>query len=51
MGVTRHRHGEELTLMPSKNGVQVIEMSRLVRWFEIGCSAGDAAVAGNPHSA
>ena len=51
MGVTRHRHGQELTVMRSKNRAQAIEMSRLVRWFEVGCSAGDAAAPGNPNTA
>lgn len=41
---------DELTIMLSKNWVQAIEMSHLVRWFQIGCSAGDAAAApGNPN--
>lgn len=42
---------EELTVMRSKNWVQAIEMSHLVRWFQIGCSAGDAAATapGNPN--
>lgn len=40
---------DELTLMLSKNWMQAIEMSQLVRWFQIGCSAGDAAEPGNPN--
>ena len=41
---------KELTLMLSKNWVQTIEMSHLVRWFQIGCGAANAAAApGNPN--
>jgi len=40
---------EELTVMHSKDWVQAIEMSHLVRWFQIGCSADDAAAPGNSH--
>jgi len=40
---------EELTVMHSKDWVQAIEMSHLVRWFQIGCSADDAASPSNPH--
>lgn len=38
---------EELTVMRSKDWVQAIEMSHLVRWFRSGCSAGDAPAALN----
>jgi len=42
---------EELTVMRSKDWVQAIEMSHLVRWLQIGCSKGDAAAAPvNPNS-
>ncbi len=42
---------EELTLMLSKDWVQAIEMSHLLRSFQIGCSAGDAPAAlGKPNS-
>ena len=41
---------EELTVMLSKNWVQAIEMSHLVRWFQIGCSAASTLPEpGNPN--
>ena len=39
---------EELTVMRSKDWVQAIEISHLVRWFQIGCNAGDAVAPNNP---
>lgn len=34
---------DEMTLMLSKKWVDAIEMSQLVRWFQIGCGVGNAA--------